>query len=306
MASNKPISLEDSSLEETEIKNAVIPIAGLGTRFLPLSKITPKELLPLVDKPTIQYIIEEVRAAGIKEIIFIVRPKSKEVLDYFQKSPKLEKILKERKKESSLEEIKKLAEISEDISFSCVIQKEPLGDGHSVLQAKKLLNKEPCAVLYPDDVIDSNMPCISQLIQVFKTCQKPVIALKRMPREELYRYGTVGVEKIANRIYKIKKIVEKPSSEEIPSDLVIIGRYIHTPEVFQYLAKAKPSKKGEIFTAEVLDKMISDGKIIYGYEFEGEHLDCGDKLGWLESNLYLSLKHPQFGPKIKKYLRGIA
>ena len=127
-----------------------------------------------------------------------------------------------------------------------------------------------------------------------------------MPREELYRYGTVGVEKIANRIYKIKKIVEKPSSEEIPSDLVIIGRYIHTPEVFQYLAKAKPSKKGEIFTAEVLDKMISDGKIIYGYEFEGEHLDCGDKLGWLESNLYLSLKHPQFGPKIKKYLRGIA
>lgn len=287
------------------IKKAVIPIAGLGTRFLPLSKAFPKELLPLVDKPAIQYTIEEIKNSGINEIIFIIRPKGKEVLEYFQKSPKLEKILKERKKENFLEEVKKLTEIAETVHFSWIIQKEPLGDGHAVLQARRLLEKEPFAVLFPDDIIDSQIPCLTQLNQVFKTCQKPVIALKKVPEEELHRYGVVKVEKIANRIYKIKEIVEKPAPGEAPSDLVIIGRYIHTPEVFQYLSKAKPTKKGEIFMAEVLQKMISDGKLIYGYEFEGERLDCGDKIGWLKANLYFSLKHSQFGPELKKYLKGI-
>ena len=287
------------------IKKAIIPIAGLGTRFLPLSKVLPKELLPLVDKPAIQYIIEEIRASGINEIIFIIRPKGKEVLNYFQRSPKLEKILKERKKENFLEEVKKLTDILENTSFSFTVQKEPLGDGHAILQAKKLTEKEPFVVLFPDDIIDSKIPCVAQLEEVFKTCQKPVIALKKMPEEELHRYGVVKVEKIANRIYKIKKIIEKPDPGEAPSDLVIIGRYIHTPEIFQYLGKAKPNKKGEMFMAEVLDKMLSDGKIIYGYEFEGERLDCGDKLGWLKSNFYLSLKHPKFGPELKKFLKDI-
>ena len=288
------------------IKKAVIPIAGLGTRFLPLSKAVPKELLSLVDKPAIQYIIEEVKKSGINDIVFVIRPKGKEVFNYFQKSPKLEKILKERKKENFLEEVKKLTEISKNISFSWVVQKEPLGDGHAILQAKKFIGNEPFVVLFPDDIIDSKIPCVAQIEQVFKTCQKPVIALKKIPKEELHRYGVVKVEKIANRIYKIKKIVEKPAPGEEPSDLAIIGRYIHTPDVFQYLDKSKPGKKGEIYMAEVLEKMLSDGKIIYGYEFEGERLDCGDKLGWLKSELYLSLKHPQFGPELKKYIREIA
>ncbi|MCK4520353.1 UTP--glucose-1-phosphate uridylyltransferase [Candidatus Parcubacteria bacterium] len=288
------------------IKKAVIPIAGLGTRFLPLSKASPKELLPLVDKPVIQYIIEEVKKSGISDIVFVIRPKGKEVFNYFQKSPKLEKILKERKKENFLEEVKKLTEISKNISFSWVVQKEPLGDGHAILQAKKLLNKDPFTVLFPDDIIDSKIPCVAQIEQVFKTCQKPVIALKKMPKEKLHRYGVVKVEKIANRIYKIKKIVEKPGPDEAPSDLVVVGRYIHTPEVLQYLEKAKPGKKGEIYMSEVLETMINDGKIIYGYEFEGEWLECGNKLDWLKSNFYLSLKHPQFGPELKKYIREIA
>ncbi|MCK4454109.1 UTP--glucose-1-phosphate uridylyltransferase [Candidatus Parcubacteria bacterium] len=287
------------------IKKAVIPIAGLGTRFLPLSKASPKELLPLVDKPEIQYIIEEIKNSGINDIIFVIRPKAKEVLNYFQKSPKLEKILKERKKENFLEEVKKLTEISKNTSFSWAVQKEPLGDGHAILQAKKLIGKDPFVVLFPDDIIDSKTPCLIQLEQVFKTCQKPVIALKKMPKEKLHRYGVVKVEKIANRIYKIKKIIEKPSPENAPSDLVVVGRYIHTPEVFQYLEKASPGRKGEIYMSEVLEKMLSDGKIIYGYEFEGEWLECGNKLDWLKSNFYLSLKHPKFGPELKKYIREI-
>ncbi len=285
------------------IKKAIIPIAGLGTRFLPLSKALPKELLPLVDKPAIQYVIEEIRASGINEIVLITRPKSKEVLNYFQKSPKLEKILKERKKHNFLEEIKKLTQIVEETSFYSVVQKEPLGDGHAVLQARKVIEKEPFAVLFPDDIIDSKIPCLAQLDEVFKTCQKPVVALKKMPKNELNRWGIVEVEKIANRIYKIKKIVEKPEIDKAPSDLAIIGRYIHTPDVFQYLSKANPGKKGEIYMAEVLQKMLDDGKIIYGYEFEGEYLDCGQKIGWLKSNLYLSLKHPQYGSELKKFLK---
>lgn len=285
------------------VKKAIIPIAGLGTRFLPLSKALPKELLPLVDRPAIQYVIEEILAAKMDEIIFVNRPKSKEVLEYFKKSPKLEKILQQRNKNNLLEEVKELTRISEKICFSSVIQKEPLGDGHAIFQAKKLLSNEATAVLFPDDIIDSDVPCIEQLCEIFKTCQKPVIALMKVPREQVTRYGVVAVEKIANRVYKIKKIIEKPSLEEAPSDLVIIGRYIHTPEVFDYLKKAKPSEKGEIILAEVMNKMLEDGKTIYGYEFKGERLDCGDKIGWLKSSIHFALKHPEFGQELKQSLK---
>lgn len=285
------------------VKKAIIPIAGLGTRFLPLSKAMPKELLPLVDRPAIQYVIEEILAAKMNEIIFVNRPKSKEVLEYFKKSPKLEKILQQRNKNNLLEEVKELTRISEKIIFSSVIQKEPLGDGHAIFQAKKLLGNEATAVLFPDDIIDSDVPCVEQLCEIFKTCQKPVVALMKVPREQVTRYGVVAVEKIANRVYKIKKIIEKPSLEEAPSDLVIIGRYIHTPEVFDYLKKAKPSEKGEIILAEVMNKMLEDGKTIYGYEFKGERLDCGDKIGWLKSSIHFALKHPEFGQELKQSLK---
>ncbi len=287
----------------TDIKKAIIPIAGLGTRFLPLSKAVPKELLPLVDRPAIQYVIEEILSAKIDEIIFVNRPKSKEVLEYFKKSPKLEKILELRKKNNLLEEVKELTKISEKISFSSVVQKEPLGDGHAILQGGKFLNNEPAAVLFPDDIIDSETPCAYQLYEIFKTCQKPVIALMRVPQEQVNRYGVVAVEKIANRVYKIKKIIEKPALEQAPSNLAIIGRYILTPETFDYLKKAKPGEKGEVILAEVMDKMIQNGKTIYGYEFKGERLDCGDKTGWLKSSIYFALKHPEFGKELKQFLK---
>lgn len=289
-----------------EIKKAIIPIAGLATRFLPLSKTVQKELWPLVDLPLIQYVIEEAKNSGIQEIIFVLSPENKKVLDYLKPCPKIEKILRERKKQSILTEMKNLQDFLRDISFSHVLQKKPLGDGHAVLQAARLVEKENVACMFGDDIIDSDTPAVSQLAKVFKTCQKPVVALYRLPKEKISQYGVVAVEKIANRLFKIKKIIEKPSLEEAPSDLAIVGRYILTPEVFDYLKKAKPSKKGEIILAEVFNnQMLNDGKLIYGYELEGEWLECGDKLKWLKSNLYFSLKHPKFGPELKEYLKEI-
>jgi len=289
-----------------EIKKAIIPIAGLATRFLPLSKVVPKELWPIVDAPIIQYIISEAKQSGIKEIIFVLKPDNKRVLDYLKPCPKIEKILKEKKREDILTEVKNLEELCKNISFSYVMQKNPLGDGHAILQAAKFINDEPVACMFGDDIIDSKIPGVSQLTKVFKTCQKPVIALCREPKEKIPYYGIVGVEKIANRFFKIKKIIEKPSLEQAPSDLAVIGRYILTPEVFYYLKKAKPTKKGEIILAEVFNnQMLKDGKVIYGYEIEGKWLECGDKIRWLKSNLYLSLKHPKYGPELKNYLKEL-
>jgi UTP--glucose-1-phosphate uridylyltransferase len=287
------------------VKKAIIPIAGLGTRFLPLSKAVPKELFPLVDKPAIHYTMQEIYNSGIDNVIFVTSPKKKQVVEYFKKSIGLEKVLKQRKKANQLTELEKLEELSENIAFSSVIQRQPLGDGHAILQAKELVGQDFCAVLFPDDVIDSEVPCISQLIKVFQTSQKPVVAIRRVPKGEVSRYGIVAVEKIANRIYKIKKIVEKPSLGEAPSDLAIMGRYVLTPEVFDYLKKTKSDKRGEIVLADTLSRMCDDNKVVYGYEFEGEWLDCGDKLGQLKSNFYLSLKDPRFGPELRKYIKQI-
>lgn len=285
-----------------DVTKAIIPIAGLGTRFLPLSKVVSKDLLPLADKPTIHYLLEEANACGIKEIIFIVRAGQKqEILEYIKKSPKLEKILQERKKEDLLEELKKVDELVQNFTFSFVVQKEQLGDGHAILQAKRLVGSEPCAVFFTDDIIDNDVPCLEQILKVFKTCKSPVLSLKKLPQEKIQNYGIVAVEKIASRLYKIKKIVEKPSLESAPSDLAVVGRYIITSEVFGYLKKLSPNKKGEIILADAFEQMVKDGKIIYGHEIEGEWLECGDKLRWMQSNFYFSLKS-KFGPEIKKFL----
>ena len=287
------------------INKAIILIAGMGTRFLPISKAVPKELLPLVDKPMVQYLLEEALLSGIKEVVFVVSPgKKKEIVDYFKKSPKLEKILKDRKEEDILERINHLEEISNNISFSFVIQKEPLGDGHAILQARKLIN-EPCGVFYTDDIIDTKTPCLAQLIQIFKTTQKPMLALKKLPAEKLSHYGVADVEKIASRVFKIKEIVEKPSFGQAPSDLAVIGRYIITPEVFDYIKKQTPNKKGELILAEAFSLMIKEGKIVYGHEIDGQWLECGDIARYLQSSLYFALKHQKYGEDLKKYFKEI-
>ncbi|MFH1451262.1 MAG: sugar phosphate nucleotidyltransferase [bacterium] len=287
------------------VRKAIIPFAGLGTRFLPLSKVVPKVLWPAVDIPVLQYIVEEAKESGIEEIIFVTSPGTKQVLDYFNEDAELEKILKERKKTQILEEARKLNDLLKGIKVSQVVQKKPLGDGHAILQAMKLIGPEPCAVLFADDIVYSKTPCLLQLMRIFKTCQRPVIAMKKVAKEKTPSYGVFDVEKIASKLYKVKNIIEKPKMEEAPSDLVIVGKYIITPEVFEYLQSAKPSARGEIILAATFQKMINEGKVIYGYEFEGEWLECGNKLAWLKSHLYLSLKHPEYGPELKKYLREI-
>lgn len=290
---------------QNEIKKAIIPIAGLGTRFLPLSKTLSKEFFPLVDKPVIQYIVEEAKNSGITEIVFVVSQDQKAILNYFKKSPDIEKILIKRKKENILKELREFYGKFEGISFSYVVQKKPLGDGHALLQAAKEAKNKPVAVSFGDDVIDSETPALLQLINIFKTCLTPVVALKELPKEKVPAYGAVAVEKIAHNLYKIKKIIEKPEPSQIPSNLVIVGKYVLTPEVFGYLKKATPSKKGEIILAEVFDKMLSDGKTIYGYELKGEWLECGDKLKWLKSFFYLTLKDQRFGKELREYLKTI-
>lgn len=289
-------------------RKAVIPIAGLGTRFLPLSKILPKELWPLVDKPVLQYIVEEALFSGIKEIIFVSRPEKKLILDYFNKYLKknyqLEKVLKSRKKNNLLKEVKDLERISKKISFSLVTQKRPWGDGHAVLQAEKIVKKEPFAVLFGDDVVESKIPCLLQLLQVFKKYQKPVLALNALPKEKLSSYGIVKIKKIKKNIYQIKDIVEKPKAGKAPSSLAVVGKYILTPDIFNYLRKVKKNQAQEIILAEGLRGMIRAGKKILGVKFEGKWLECGNKPAYLKSNLYLCLKHPQFGKDLKKFLRA--
>ncbi len=294
----------------TQIKKAIIPVAGLGTRFLPLTKVVPKELWPLVDKPVIQYIVEETIASGIKEIIFVNRPEKKETSKYFKKYlkkiPELEAILRLRKKNHLLKELKNLEKIIKNIIFSYVFQKKPLGDGDALLQTQRLVKKEPFAVLWADDVVESKEPCISQLIKVFEKYKKPVIGLYRIPKESFQFYGMVGVKKVGNRCYKIKKIIEKPKTKkEAPSNLAIVGRFVLTPWVFQWFKKAPLNQNKELITSEVFAKKIMEGEEIYGYEFKGRWLECGNKLAYLKSNLYLSLKHPQFGPRLKQFISKI-
>jgi len=291
--------------QQKEIKKAIIPIAGLGTRFLPMSKVLSKEFFPLVDKPIIQYILEEVKRSGITEVIFVVSPKQKTILSYFKKDAELEKILIKRKKENILKDLKDFEDAFDGITFSFAVQKQPLGDGNAILQAAKFAKKEPVANSFGDDIIDSDTPALLQLAEIFKTCNAPVLGLKTMPREKIPAYGMVTAEKISNRLYKIRKIIEKPELSEVTSNMVVIGKHILTPEVFEYLKKAKPSKKGEIILAEVFDKMLDDGKTIYGYELRGEWLECGDKPKWLKSFLYFALRDPKFGAELKQYLKTI-
>ena len=287
-----------------EIKKAVIPVAGNGTRFLPLSKVVPKEFFPLGEKPLIHRLLEELKASGIEEIVFVVGQNNKKlIVDYFKRNPRIEKFLEERDKKELIELLHAIDKLTQGLSFSYVLQKNPLGDGHAVLQAAKLIGDNPCVVAYPDDIIESEIPCSAQLAQVFKTSQKPVLGLYRIPKEHISSYGVVQADKIARRLYQIKKIVEKPSEEAALSDLAIVGRRIITPETFDYLKKAKPNKKSEIILTEVFSDMVKAGKMIYGYEIEGQWLECGSYKGWMKSNAYLALKHPIYGKDIKAFFK---
>ena len=285
------------------IKKAIIPVAGLGTRFLPLTKTVPKELWPLVDKPVLQYIVEEAYESGIREIIFVNKPGNTLVNSYFGEKLKAKKASYSKYKSHFIKDLEKLEKISKNISFSHVFQKEPLGNSHAVLQAEKLIGKNPCAVLWADDVVESKVPCLKQLIRVFTKYKKSVIALYKIPKKSFQFYGMIKGKKIAKRTYRIKDFIEKPKIKESPSNLAIVGKYIITPQVFEYLRKTSFNLKSDITLSATLVDMAKDNKDILGYEFEGKWIECGNKLAYLKSNFYLSLKDPRFGKELKKFLK---
>lgn len=287
------------------MEQALILAGGLGTRFLPLSQMVPKQFLPLASRPTFQYLVEEAINSGAKEITFVTAPGGKKIHTFYKPSSKLKKILKQRDEKSLLEKLDQVQNLTQEISFTSITQKKPLGNGQAVFLARKAIGDNPFAVLFIDDVIDSKPPAVAQLEQTFKTAHKPVVALKRVSSEQIPNYGIAKVEKISRGLYKIKDIIEKPSPEQAPSELAVVGRFILTPEVIDYLRDAPFNKNQEKTIATGLDLMRKDGKVVYGTEIKGKWLDCGDPFRYLKSNLYHMLNHPQYGEELKKYLKEI-
>ena len=286
-----------------KIRKAVFPAAGLGTRFLPATKAQPKEMLPLVDKPIIQYVVEEAVAAGITKIIIVTGRGKNAIEDHFDTSYELEHLLEERGKTDLLEQVRA---ISNMISVSYVRQGETLGLGHAVLMAKDLVGDEPFAVMLGDDIIDAKVPCMKQMIDVFERHNGPVVAVHQVPRDEISAYGVIDGAAVEgnDRVYKIRDLVEKPKAADAPSDLAIIGRYILTPDVFEALEKTPRDVGGEIQLTNGL-RDLKTKRAMYGYRFEGVRHDAGNKLGFLKATVEFALKREDLGGPFRDYLRGL-
>jgi len=286
-----------------KIRKAVFPAAGLGTRFLPATKAQPKEMLPLVDKPIIQYVIEEAVAAGLTKIIIVTGRGKNAIEDHFDTSYELEKMLEARGKTDLLEQVRA---VSNMINVSYVRQGETLGLGHAVLMARDLVGDEPFAVMLGDDIIDSPVGCMKQMVEVFERYQGPVIAVHQVPRSDISAYGVIdGTPEPGNgRVYKIRDLVEKPRAEEAPSDLAIIGRYILTPDVFDCLESTSRDEGGEIQLTNGL-RSLRERRQLYGYRFEGIRHDAGNKLGFLKATVEFALKRPDLGGPFREYLKSL-
>jgi len=284
------------------VRKAVFPAAGLGTRFLPATKAQPKEMLPLVDKPIIQYVVEEAVAAGLTHIIIVTGRGKNAIEDHFDTSYELEKLLEARGKSDLLEQVRAIS----NITVSYVRQGETLGLGHAVLVAKDLVGDEPFAVLLGDDIIDSRVPCMKQMMDVFERFGEPVIAVYQVPREEISAYGVIdGVPDAKDgRVYRIRDLVEKPRAEEAPSDLAIIGRYILTPDIFEALERTPRDRGGEIQLTNGI-RALKDRRPLYGYRFEGVRHDAGNKLGFLKATVEFALKREDLGGEFRRYLKSL-
>ena len=283
------------------IRKAVFPAAGLGTRFLPATKAQPKEMLPLVDKPIIQYGVEEAVASGIDNIILVTGRGKNAIEDHFDVSVELETFLEARGKQEQLDEIRKISNL---INFSYVRQGEPLGLGHAVLVTKALVGDEPFAVILGDDVIDAEPPAIRQMIDVFNEVEGPVLAIERVPRETVSSYGIIDAEEIKPGVYKIRDLVEKPSVDEAPSDLAIIGRYVLTPDIFPALENIGKDRTGEIQLTNGLRDLLKR-RPIYGCRIDGVRHDTGNKLGFLKAVVYFALRRPDLADQFREYLRTV-
>ena len=289
------------------VRKAVFPAAGLGTRFLPATKAMPKEMLPLVDKPLIQYGVEEAIHSGVQNIIIVTGRGKSAIEDHFDVSFELEQTLESRNKKDLLRIVR---DVSDMIDVSYVRQKEALGLGHAVLRAKDIVGSEPFAVILSDDVIDSEMPCLRQLLDVYEFYGAPVVALMEVPKESISAYGVVDAEPvlhdgITERLFRIRHLVEKPKAADAPSNLAIIGRYVLTPEIFDAIESVPPGSGGEIQLTDALKHLLRN-RPIYGYKFEGTRYDAGDKLGFLTATVQYALKRPDLGAEFRGYLKSLS
>jgi UTP--glucose-1-phosphate uridylyltransferase len=288
-----------------KIRKAVFPAAGLGTRFLPATKAQPKEMLPLVDKPTIQYGVEEAAASGVPNMVIVTGRGKNAIEDHFDVSKELEAFLESRGKKDLADEIRK---ISAAINVSYVRQGEPLGLGHAVLVTETIVGNEPFAVVLADDVIDATPPALKQMIDVFERAGGPVLAVERVPMEQVSSYGVIAGEpapELGKRVYRVKDLVEKPPRSEAPSDLAIIGRYILTPDIFASLRATGKDKSGEIQLTNGLRHLLKS-RPIYAYEVDGVRHDTGNKLGFLKASVYFALKRPELAKGLAEYLATLS
>jgi UTP--glucose-1-phosphate uridylyltransferase len=284
-----------------KIKKAVILAAGFGTRMLPASKVVPKELLPVLDTPAIQLVVEEVVTSGIREIIMVISRGKGALLDHFAPASELERFLAQRGKHDLLEIVRKTSSMAH---ITSVEQSEALGIGHAVLQARAAVGNEPFAVLLPDDICDCPRPCLRQLMDVAEERDGPVVALMRVAKADVSKYGIVEGPQLSSRLYQLTGMVEKPPLEKAPGDMAIIGRYLLPPEIFAILEDAKPGHGGEI---QLTDALLELGRRrrLYGYQFEGTRHDMGDRLGFLTAQIAYGLRHPQLADKLRSYLKTI-
>ena len=284
-----------------KIRKAVIPVAGLGTRFLPATKTVPKELLPIVDIPAIQYVVQEAVDSGISEVIFVTGRGKDSIEDHFDEIPELEQVLEERGQKEAVQNLRQIAEMIEVVS---VRQKKPLGLGHAVFCARDLVGDEPFAVLLSDDLIEAPVPCLRQLMEIFAEKRESVLALRRVPEDQVRRYGIVQGKELTKGLYEVENMMEKPQPHETPSRLAIIGRYILRPEIFSLLENVTPGKGGEIQLTDGISKLARQKKV-YGYEFEGEHYDIGDKFGFVRATVAYALKRPELKEQTREYLQAV-
>jgi UTP--glucose-1-phosphate uridylyltransferase len=284
-----------------KLRKAVIPVAGLGTRFLPATKTVPKELLPIVDIPSIQYVVQEAVDAGIEEIIFVTGRGKDSIEDHFDEAPELEQLLATRGNHEMAQTLRKIAEMTEVVS---VRQKKPLGLGHAVLCARDLVGDEPFAVMLADDLIESEVPGIRQLIDIFEETSESVIALMEVPQSEVHQYGVIKGREIKKRLYQVEATVEKPLAKDAPSRMAIIGRYVLRPEIFQILKNLPPGRGGEIQLTDGLSQLVRERKI-FGCEFVGDRFDIGDKFGFVRATVAYALKRPDLRDKVLQYLKSI-
>lgn len=282
-----------------KVKKAVFPVAGLGTRFLPATKSSPKEMLPLIDKPLVQYVVEEAVASGIEQILFVTGRNKHNIEDHFDISVELEAHLNGKGKDRELLRVREIAEM---VNIFYVRQRQAMGLGHAILCAKDFVGNEPFAVLLGDDIVDSGRPCLRQLLDVFDQHGGSVLALEKVPMETISSYGCVAADPIDERTFHVTDMVEKPARDEAPSDMAIIGRYVLTPRIFGILMDQKPGKGGEIQLTDAILTLSKEEKV-YGCLFEGLRHDCGDKLGFLKATVDMALKREEFSVEFEAYLR---